>query len=315
MTSTGGWDRPPNEPELRAILRRVLPEAADSPINLQSRAVDVPSRHRHGMAFVSEYVVKFAWSRSASRLVLDQARLLEALGALSVGVPAPIVVCPDPPLLIYRKMAGHPLNWTARKAADSIVVERVGRQLGEILAQLHAPEVLVRLESAGITLPPPLPQSTPDRLREAMFPLLDPARMEQAERLVARVEYVLSAPSPTTFLHGDFHGHNLLVSDDDLHVVGLVDFEESAAGDPAYDLRYLPALAPTLELLSAAMASYTAVSGRALDRRRILAWHVLTDLGDALWRTEQGVEVVDGPLARRFDDLLIRLDAAGWRVE
>jgi aminoglycoside phosphotransferase (APT) family kinase protein len=293
----------------------VLPEAADSPIDLQSRAIDVPSRHRHGMAFVGDYVVKFAWSRAASHLVLDQARLLAALGALSIAVPVPIVVCPDPPLLIYRKMPGHPLPWTARKAADSIVVERIGRQLGEILAHLHAPEVLLRLERAGITLPPPLPQSTPDRLRGSMFPLLDSARMEQAERLVAIVEEILAAPSPTTFLHGDFHGHNLLISDDGLQVLGLVDFEESAAGDPAYDLRYLPALAPTLDLLSAAMESYAVASGRSLDRRRVLAWHVLTDLGDALWRTEQGVEVVDGPLARRFDDLLICLDLAGWRVE
>jgi len=72
-----------------------------------------------------------------------------------------------------------------------------------------------------------------------------------------------------------------------------------------------PRLAPTLDLLSVAMESYSVASGRSLDRRRVFAWHVLTDLGDALWRTEQGVEVVDGPLARRFDDLLVRLAAAG----
>jgi len=99
-----------------------------------------------------------------------------------------------------------------------------GGSFGEILAHLHAPEVLLRLERAGITLPPPLPQSTPDRLRGSMFPLLDSARMEQAERLVAMVEQILAAPSSTAFLHGDFHGHNLLVSDDDLQVLGRCRF-------------------------------------------------------------------------------------------
>ena len=103
-----------------------------------------------------------------------------------------------------------------------------------------------------------------------------------------------------------------LYTDDGRRIVGLVDFEESAAGDPAYDLRYLPALAPTLDLLRAVMDSYATTTGQPLEKRRVLAWHVLTDLGDALWRTEQGADVVDGPIARRFDDLLVRLDAADW---
>ena len=34
-----------------------------------------------------------------------------------------------------------------------------------------------------------------------------------------------------------------------------------------------------------------------------VAWHVLTDLGDALWRTEADVEVVAGPIQRRAHDL------------
>jgi hypothetical protein len=46
----------------------------------------------------------------------------------------------------------------------------------------------------------------------------------------------------------------------------------------------------------------------------VMAWHALTDIGDALWRTEAGVEVVGGPLARRVDAMRRRLDAIGGRL-
>jgi len=264
------------------------------------------------MAFAGEYVVKFAWSDAARQLLLDQDRLLRAMPRLRVPIPVPVAISEDPPLLVYRKMPGQALSWTARVSADSTIVRAIGRQLGELLADLHAPSLLERLVSAGIRLQRPVAQSTPDALRQRMFAMLDPRRLKQAEALVDVVEERLSAASATTFLHGDLHGHNLLVSDDTRGVIGLLDFEESGAGDPAYDFRYLPALGPTLELLSAAMKTYAHESGHPLELGRVLAWHVLTDLGDALWRTEQGADVVDGPLTRRFDDLLIRLQRAGW---
>ena len=312
MTGEGGWQRPPTEAQLRAILTQLLPGSADASLEIQARPVDVPSRHRHGIAVAGDYVIKFAWSVSASRLVLDQAPILTLLAGLSFPVPVPLAVTRDPALLTYRRLPGKALSWTAKTAGDGAPIETIGRQLGELLARLHSPSTLQRLEAAGIALPPPLPQSTPDALRARMFPLLDHGRADRARILVNQVEEALHSPCARTFLHGDFHGHNLLLSNDGLRVTGLLDFEESAAGDPCYDLRYLPALAPTLDLVIAVMASYQRVSGRALDLHRVLAWHILTDLGDALWRTEQGVEVVDGPLARRFDDLLIRLGRAGW---
>jgi aminoglycoside phosphotransferase (APT) family kinase protein len=266
------------------------------------------------MLFAGEYVVKYAWSESASRLLLHQARVLTALTGLSlpVAVPMPVHVNADPALLVYRALPGNPMPWTVREAADAATVAIIGRQLGEVLGQLHASAVIHHLDEAGVSLPLPQPQSTPDALRRRLFHLLDSRRASTAEALVVSVEKVLAGPSARAFLHGDFHGHNLLLADNGLDVTGLLDFEESAAGDPCYDLRYLPALAPTLDLLSAVMEAHATRAGRPLELLRVLAWHVLTDLGDALWRTEQGVEVVDGPLSRRFDDLLARLERGGW---
>ncbi len=264
------------------------------------------------MAFVGDYVVKFAWSDSAREILLQQGRLLAALPELRVPIPRPIAIAEDPPLLVYRKLPGNALPWTAEVWTDARRVKTIGHQLGELLAEVHAPRVLAAIESAGLRLRAPSPQSTPESLRQRMFPMLDARRAELAEGLVTAVAARLRLSSARVFLQGDFHGHNLLVSDDSSHVIGLLDFEESGAGDRAYDFRYLPALGPTLDLLFAVMQSYARVSGERVDLWRVLAWHVLTDLGDALWRTEQGADVVDGPLARRFDDLLIRLARAGW---
>src|SRR2546428_2967670 len=94
VTVTTGlrWQSAPDEAQLRATLRRVLPEAADAPMDLHVRPAGAPSRHRHGIAFVGDYVVKFAWSAAASALVLGQARLLTALVDLPTPVPIPMVV-------------------------------------------------------------------------------------------------------------------------------------------------------------------------------------------------------------------------------
>ena len=94
-------------------------------------------------------------------------------------------------------------------------------------------------------------------------------------------------------------------------LVAVLDLEECGARDPHFDLRYLPGSWSSNELLLAVVAAYGQRSGTALSLERIMAWHVLTALGDARWRTEAGVELPGGGDARtavddvrdRFDDL------------
>lgn len=52
------------------------------------------------------------------------------------------------------------------------------------------------------------------------------------------------------------------------------------------------------------MAAYERLSGIALSIDRIMAWHALTALGDALWRTEAGVALPDGGTATTYVDRL-----------
>ena len=62
----------------------------------------------------------------------------------------------------------------------------------------------------------------------------------------------------------------------------------------------------------AVIAAYERVFGQRLSIERIMARHVLTALGDALWRTEAGFALPGGGIATTYVDalkaLLAKLD-------
>ena len=56
--------------------------------------------------------------------------------------------------------------------------------------------------------------------------------------------------------------------------------------------------------------AYQRLGGHHLSIERVMAWNVLTVLGDALWRTEAGVALPGGGTAETWvDDLAVRLDS------
>ena len=75
-----------------------------------------------------------------------------------------------------------------------------------------------------------------------------------------------------------------------LHLVA--DFETSGAAEAEYDFRVIPAMGPGVDLLTTTMDHYALRSGRQLSLKRIMALHVRTALGDALWRTESGLPLL-----------------------
>ena len=120
------------------------------------------------------------------------------------------------------------------------------------------------------------------------------------------VDHVLDAESvsPEVLVHGDLHGYNQVWDRGSLSLLAVVDFEESGIADRHFDLRYLPSNAQGPELVLAVMAAYERLGGRRLAIERVMAWHVLTSLGDALWRTEAGVELSGGGTATTYVDRL-----------
>jgi hypothetical protein len=58
------------------------------------------------------------------------------------------------------------------------------------------------------------------------------------------------------------------------------------------------------------MSAYERRSGRRLAVERVIAWHVLTALGDALWRTEAGLALPGGGSPATYVDELASRFAA-----
>ena len=109
------------------------------------------------------------------------------------------------------------------------------------------------------------------------------------------LDAVLGDPSPSEVLvHGDLHGHNQLWDLKAPALRAVVDFDISGPRDAEFDFRYIPAQAPGSGLFAAVMRHYQEESGRALDVDRVMAWHIRTVLGDALWRSEAGVTLPGG---------------------
>ena len=109
---------------------------------------------------------------------------------------------------------------------------------------------------------------------------------------------------PGVVVHGDLHGHNQVWDPMKASLLAVVDFEESGVADPNFDLRYVPGNDQGSEFVHAVIAAYEKFSGRALSFERVMAWHVLTALGDALWRNEAGVALPGGGTATTYVDRL-----------
>jgi len=297
-----------------AALRVVAPELADSPIVVPRRlGRDDPVWRSSSAVVADRFVVKFAWSRPAALRVAHEVRVLTALGRGEREVPyLPEIVASsfDPLLLVTRLVPGR----TLFEVVDSIDREGAGDQLARFLAALHRPAMLARVNAEigeiagaehGSQHPPPTPV-----LRERFGAWVRPDQMRAVGRWCDWADTVLARPGRAVLVHSDLHGDNQVWNDDELRLV--VDFETVAVAEPEYDLRAFPGTGPGLELLTATMRHYGRISGRALAVERVMAWHLRTALGDALWRSEAGIPLADHRTPSAWvDDLSSRFSALG----
>lgn len=265
-----------------------------------------------GSAFLEDqWVVKFAWSEPAAVKLIREGAMIEVLGAVPDGPPvAPLLVRSDEPAIFVAPLQpGRPLAFEITGQLDGNEKERIGGELAGALAALHRPATLAGVAAIRPSLPPPTPQADTAELRDRLAPLLDERRVGVLLRWCDWVDEVLAADTEPVLLHGDFHGYNVIF-DDTWRVVRVLDFEESSVGDHHYDFRYLPAQEPTVELLQHTVAAYQRLTGRTVDIRRVMAWHVRTVCGDALWRTEAHVALPGGGTpAMWIDELADRFTA------
>jgi aminoglycoside phosphotransferase (APT) family kinase protein len=257
------------------------------------------------------FVVKFAWSHPAALRLAHEIGVLAAL-AREPAVPfLPEVVASstDPVLLITRLVPGSSLF----EVIGSIDRDRAAQQLARFLAALPHPAARQRAEVVvGKLTGAQLPPATTGALRERFGTWIRPDQCRILLRWCDWADAVLASSGPAVLVHGDLHGDNQVWDNDKLRLV--VDLESAGAAEPEYDLRTFPgpAMGPGVELLTAVMRHYQQLTGRQLSTIRVMAWHLRTALGDALWRSEAGIPLADHRTPPEWvDDLTTRFSMLG----
>jgi aminoglycoside phosphotransferase (APT) family kinase protein len=263
-------------------------------------------RHPPDPAGLLELVSRRGWSSRqeqraraapAAVRVWHEARVLELLGDLpAFDVPDVVAASPDPACLATRIVEGGvPLSYELVRASLPAGVDALAAELARFLASLHAPQILAlaraRLDDP-LRIPEPGLQATTDELRHRLTPMIAARRHTRLHRWCDWVDEQLAAPAEAVFVHGDFHPDNQLWDPRELRLLLVVDFETSGVAEPEYDFRAIPSFGPGVDLLSATVDEYMALTGRRLSLERIMALHVRTTLGDALWRSEAGLPLL-----------------------
>jgi aminoglycoside phosphotransferase (APT) family kinase protein len=299
---------------LGEALRVVAPELSGGPVTVPvpDPAVKGDPLWWSSSAVAGErFIVKFAWSRPAALRLAHEIGVLTAL-AREPRVPfLPEVVASstDPVLLITRLVPGASLF----EVISSIDPDRAGQQLACFLAALHHPSARQRAEAvAGELGGAQLLPATTGALRERFGRWARPDQHRIIMRWCDWCDAVLASPGPAVLVHGDLHGNNQVWDHGKLRLV--VDLETAGAAEPAYDLRHFPGpdMGSGVELLTSVMRHYQQITGRHLSTDRVMAWHLRTALGDALWRSEAGVPLADHRTPPEWvDDLAARFTMLG----
>jgi aminoglycoside phosphotransferase (APT) family kinase protein len=303
------WLDEPTVDALRAALRKVAPDLADGtivPRGLEPN--DDPQWCGAGADVDGRFVVKFAWARPPALRIRHQARLLAALRVAAPGLPLPVVVAAsdDPALLVTRREPAMPF-FDVRHLIAPDDRPLVAGDLATVLAGLHDPGVL---EAVG-PLPEPMAPTSTDTLRARFGDFIRPDQRERVSTWCDRADRALAEPGRTVLVHGDFHGDNHLWDRASSRLRLVVDWETAGPGEPEFDLRCLPGDCG-IHLFTATVARYEQLSGTTVSMDRIMAWHLRTVLGDALWRAETGVALPDHRTpAQWVDDLAARFTALG----
>jgi thiamine kinase-like enzyme len=164
---------------------------------------------------------------------------------------------------------------------------------------------------AGVGQEMPEPQASTAEIRARFGRYIQPSQWSIVDKWCDWVDVILAGPADAAFLHGDLHGYNLVWDPPSGAWQVVADFEAAGVGDRAFDFRYLPGQADTVDLFLQVRRRYEQLTKQQLDLERVMAWHIRTTLGDALWRTEAGVALPGsgGTASSWVDELEVRMRA------
>lgn len=176
------------------------------------------------------------WSVSRAELAAigeratREAALLEALGERSLPFTisrwAVVHHVEGKPVLVREMVPGYPLALVQHPAP--------GRQSWEVIADVAAQVHRVPLDGLHGLVP-----NFGTRRRHALAELDEVSAIggdPVGDDALAWAQKHLPPEEDAVLVHGDLLGQNILLQLDDTEPVGLIDWEYSAIGDPAYDL-------------------------------------------------------------------------------
>ncbi|MGH2887375.1 MAG: phosphotransferase family protein, partial [Solirubrobacteraceae bacterium] len=293
-----GWLSEYSESALRSALRVADAGLDRFPIELTGTNDLSRPTWASGTATVDgRFLAKFAFSEPTAVRVWHEARVLKLLGEQpAFRVPNVVAASPDPACLATRIVgSGVPLSFELVRGSTPKRVAALGAELARFLANLHAPQILAlareRLDDP-LRIPDPGLQATTDALRLRFIPMIQPRQRVRVRRWCDWAHEQLAVPATIVFVHGDFHPYNQLWDAQELRLLLVADFETSGIAEPEYDFRAIPSFGPGIDLLTSTIDEYVALTGRRLSVERIMALHLRTSLGDALWRTEAGLPLL-----------------------
>ena len=293
-----GWLSEYSESALRSALRAAGAGLDRLPIELTgTNDLSRPTWASGSATVDGRFLAKFAFSEPTAVRVWHEACVLSLLGEQpAFDVPDVVAASPDPACLATRIVrSGVPLSYELVRGPIPKRVASLAAELARFLANLHAPQILAlarkRLNDP-LRIPEPGLQATTDELRLRLTPMIQARQRARLRRWCDWVDEQLAAPATTVFVHGDFHPYNQLWDAQELRLVLVADFETSGIAEPEYDFRVIPSFGPGIDLLTSTIDEYQALTGRRLSLERIMALHLRTSLGDALWRTEAGLPLL-----------------------
>jgi aminoglycoside phosphotransferase (APT) family kinase protein len=217
-----------------------------------------------------EWIVQLPVSRySEERLRAQIALLPELVHEVSALIPMPELTSLEPAAMAYRKLEGV----AADRAPDGIWPERLGRFVYDL--HMVPPEFVgMRSQDAGAVRSDA--RISVSRLREIVVPLLDADERTAAD---AMLEAYLDDDALWSFAacltHGDLGPEHVLVGPSG-DLVGVLDWEETSVGDPAWDLAWwMHGMPPQGER---ALAAYGGTPDATFRRRArfvfaLMPWH------------------------------------------
>jgi aminoglycoside phosphotransferase (APT) family kinase protein len=216
---------------IRDLLRDQHPDLSHLPIRLGARGWD-----NQLWRLADDLAVRLPWAtESADELLRKEYAWLPTLAPrLPLPVPVPLRLGePSPrfprPWLVTTWIPGTPADLSpVTRAADSAVA------LGEFLTALHQPAPADA--PAGRGRGGPLAGRT-EQFGQALGLATERGLVDDPAAVRAVWDSAITAPpwtGPALWLHADLHPANVLTAQGTL--VGVVDFGDLCAGDPAYDL-------------------------------------------------------------------------------